>query len=446
MPGHKFGTIAHLSELNLAALDNTEVMGMDNLYEAQGIIKQAMDLMAYFYGAKESIFLTNGSTAGILASILVACDQGDQLIVARNAHHSVWSGMILSGAIPIYINPEYLEEEDLFGEVTATTVEEALLQYPQAKAVMIVSPTYEGIVSDIEEIAKVVHKHNKILIVDEAHGAHFVLDEAFPTSSVKMGADIVINSMHKTLPALTQSGLLHLCSNRIAYEVVIEKLRMIQTSSPSYMMMGIMDYMRCYILEHHKEIKEQYIDELLATRRRLDENLKALRLIAHNPKRYDVSKIIISTLNADINGYELSEELNRQYNIVVEAALDTYIILMTTMADHKETLTRLEKALIHIDSRINTLPRRTSINEWMTHNIVLGMSPRVIHYSKTSWTTLQSCKSKIAAKNIMLYPPGIPLVCMGETIEEKHIELISTYKDKLQGLKLVDGELLLCVL
>lgn len=443
MPGHKFGTIADLNKLNLSSLDNTEAIGMDNLYEANGIIKQAMNLMADFYGAKETVFLTNGSTAGILASILATCKEGDKLIVARNAHHSVWSALVLAGVTPIYISPVYLREEDILGEVTAQTVEEAFIKYPEARGVLIVSPTYEGIVSDIKAIAAAAHKYDKLLIVDEAHGAHFVLGNSFPISSTRSGADLVINSMHKTLPALTQSGLLHICSNRVKSEVVIEALRMVQTSSPSYIMMGLMDYIRCYILEHHMLIKRQYIDELIIMRTRLRENLRVLKLIEKAPEFYDRSKIIISTSYASINGYELADLLNKHFSIVVEAALDNYIILMTTMADQKSTLEKLERALQMIDNNLYQTNRRASINSFMMQSISLGEAPRKIFYGKKEWKSSNECQGRRAVKNIMLYPPGIPLVCIGEMIEERHINLINGFKDKLQGIQIINNEVYL---
>ena len=440
MPGHKFGTIADLNKLNLSSLDNTEAIGMDNLYEAKGIIKQAMNLMADFYGAKETVFLTNGSTAGIIASILATCKEGDKLVIARNAHHSVWSALVLAGVTPIYISPVYLKEEDILGEITVQTVEEALIKYPEAKGVLIVSPTYEGIVSDIKAIAGVVHKHDKFLIVDEAHGAHFVLGNSFPISGARSGADIVINSMHKTLPVLTQSGLLHICTNRVKYENVIETLRMIQTSSPSYIMMGLMDYIRCYILEHHILIKKQYIDELIAMRMRLKGTLRVLRLIEKAPEFYDRSKIIISTSYANINGYELAELLNKYFSIVVEAALDNYIILMTTMADQKGTLEGLERALRMIDQNLYEVNKRVSINSFMLQAISVGESPRKIFYGNKAWKAINKCLGKRSVKNIMLYPPGIPLVCIGELIEDRHINLINRFKDKLQGIQIIDNE------
>lgn len=443
MPGHKFGTAANLNQLSIIELDNTEAMGMDNLYDAQGIIKESMKLMADFYGAKKTLFLTNGSTSGIITSILSICKPGDELIIARNAHHSVWSALVLGGITPIYISPEYTEADDMLGEIRADIVKKALKEYPNAKGVLVVSPTYEGIVSDIKEISKVVHQYDKVLIVDEAHGAHFPLSEDFPLSSINQGADLVINSMHKTLPVLTQSGLLHICSERIRYDDVVGNLRMIQTSSPSYMMMGLMDYIRAYILENKNIIQQQYVNELLKCREDLGRNLDILKMIDIEKTKYDKSKIVISTLGASINGYELAEILNIRYNISIEAALETYIILMTTMADNEVSMTKLRMALEEIDKELKTCTSNRGMNDFIISEIVKGFSPREIYYSDRKWISIEEAVGEKSANNIMLYPPGIPLVCIGEVIEQQHIPLIYYFKDKLQGIKIEGDQILL---
>ncbi|WP_069998749.1 aminotransferase class I/II-fold pyridoxal phosphate-dependent enzyme [Cellulosilyticum sp. I15G10I2] len=444
MPGHKFGTIADIHKINLSLLDNTEVVGMDNLYEADGIIKQAMELMADFYGAQNTIFLTNGATAGVLASIIALCKDNEKIIVARNCHHSVESALILSGAIPIYINPQYLQESHLLGEITPQDIRTALETYPDAKGVIIVSPTYEGIVSDVQAVADVVHEYEKILIVDEAHGAHFVIGEDFPLSSIHQEADIVINSMHKTLPALTQSALLHICSERVPYSDILSALRMIQTSSPSYMMMGLMDYIRCYILDNKDEIRRHYIDSLIEVRNNL-KALKYLKLIELPNKQYDISKIVISTAYTNIDGYKLAEILNDAYNITVEAALSTYIILITTMADNKITLQRVEKALRAIDNSINHCNNKLIEDSFFMQDIAEGISLRKVYYADKEWMIIDQCEGKIITKAIMLYPPGVPMVCIGEVLMREHIKLVYAFKEKLQGIRLIDKNILVQV-
>lgn len=440
MPGHKFGSIADLDKVNMTSLDNTEALGMDNLYESKGIIKEAMQLMAEFYGAKNTIFLTNGSTSGIIASILSTCKEGDQLIVARNAHHSVWSALVLAGVSPIYVTPKYIDSEDMLGSIDEETIENAFREYPNAKGVLIVSPTYEGVVSDIEAIAKVTHKHGGILIVDEAHGAHFVLGEIFPVSSVKLGADLVINSMHKTLPTLTQSALLHICSDRVKDESVISALRMVQTSSPSYVMMGIMDYIRSYIEKYRTEIRCNYISELIRFRKDLTTQLRALELVVFKQEKYDMSKVIISTQHTHISGYELEEMLNKNFNITIEAALDHYIILMTTLADQKNSLDRLKEALLKIDEMLKKDVKRRGMNSYRKQKITLGTNPRKIFYSNHEKIPIKEGLNRVCTKNIMLYPPGIPIMAIGETIMNEDIAYINRFKDKLQGIQLVNDE------
>jgi arginine/lysine/ornithine decarboxylase len=442
MPGHKFGTSADIDKINLSLLDNTEVIGMDNLYDAKGIIKQAMGLMADFYGAKETLFLTNGSTAGILASILAVCKDNDKIIVARNCHHSVWNALALSGAEPIYVSPKYLQEDHILGGITAEDIKEALVTYPDVKGVIIVSPTYEGIVSDIKEIAQVVHAHEKILIVDEAHGAHFIIGDKFPISSIQLGADIVINSMHKTLPALTQSALCHICSDRVDYKKVLSALRMIQTSSPSYIIMGLMDYIRCYILDHKQIIKEEYINYLICTRESL-KRLKRLKLIEKPSAKYDISKILISTMHTNIDGYRLAEMLDDQYDIVVEAALSTHIIVITTMADNKDTLSALEDALIAIDCNLEYKNYDNQLDYVINHEITEGRNPRQVYHAEKEWLPINRCEGKIAANAIILYPPGIPVICIGERLKNEYIQLIYELKEKLQGIRLLEASILI---
>ena len=450
MPGHKLGSFGDMKEIDMTALDVTEANGLDNLYEAEGIIKEAMEKMQSFYGAIGSIFLTNGSTSGILASLMTVCNPGDQILVARNCHHSVWHALILIGAIPIYIQPEYDKTYGVMTKMTKEAIEAGLALYPEAKGAILVSPTYEGIVSDIKGIAKVLHEQNKVLIVDEAHGAHFAVDEAFPESSTYQGADLIIQSMHKTLPALTQSGLLHRGTNRVDEKKLIKNLRMVQTSSPSYAMMGVMDYMRDYIEQHREGIRKSYIEPLKIMRKHLG-TMKKLQLLELSYDSYDMSKVVVLTNGSGIDGYTLGQYLEERYKIVAEAMLPDLVILMTTLADTKETLTYLEQALLTIDEElaINKKVQSDDIYCTLLGTILTQIgticiserTPREVYYSDSKWLPLENCLGKIAAENIMLYPPGIPIICMGERISKIHIELICQYKDRLKGLEEIDGKI-----
>lgn len=440
MPGHKFGSFGDLSEINLCQIDATEAKGLDNLYEAEGIIEKAMVLMSSTYQSQDTLFLTNGSTAGILASILASCKPGDQLLVARNCHHSVWSALVLGGVVPIYISPSYREVEGVIGEIQVETIEEAIEKYPDVKGAIIVSPTYEGITSDIQGIANKLHEKNKLLIVDEAHGAHFFVDECFPKGSLEYGADLVIHSMHKTLPTLTQSALIHIGSERVKKEQIVSALKMVQTSSPSYAMMGLMDYVREYIGNHKKQIREEYIDPLQEIRKEL-RKLKYLRLLDEDMSRYDIGKIIILTNEANIDGYELARRLEEEYNLGVEAAHANLVILMTTVADKKEKLVQLQQALMQIDETLESGTVSIQAYKYIKEPPIMGNTPRDIYYKDKEWILLKDALGKVCANNIMLYPPGIPLVCIGEEIKEKHLQMIELIKEYLLGIQLEHEEI-----
>ncbi len=489
MPGHKLGRAKVLKDIEPLLLDNTEAMGLDHLYHANGVIKEAMKLMARFYKVRDTFFLTNGATSGILASILAVVKEGEKVIVARNCHHSVWNALILSGAKPVYVKPRLLRhsfapEGAIIGAVEKEAIREALRKHPDAKAVIIVSPTYEGIVSDIQAIAQEVHKVGKILIVDEAHGAHFCL-EGFPKSSTQLGADIVINSLHKTLPVPTQSALIHIASERIDSQSVFNALEMIQTSSPSYMMMGMMDYVRSYIEENHSVIKKEYTEPLTALRKEL-KSLKKLKLIdleetKYNPCNiqgnhsnnhiiskdkqnvnsegnierfhgqellYDISKIVLSVFNTSISGYELAERLYKDYDIGTEAAFPDHIILMTSFADTQEDFDKLKDALFELDNMAcetaskttcKTAHKTSSCSIYdLSDDITEAAAPRKIYYSCKEWINLDLSLGKVIAQPVMLYPPGIPIGAVGERIDEKMVHTIRQMKDKLIGIKIED--------
>ncbi|MGL5675252.1 MAG: aminotransferase class I/II-fold pyridoxal phosphate-dependent enzyme [Cellulosilyticaceae bacterium] len=442
MPGHKLGSFGDMKSLDLTALDVTEANGLDNLYEAEGIIKEAMEKLSGFYGSEDTIMLTNGSTAGILASILTVCKPGEKLLVARNCHHSVWHGLILSGAVPIYINPQYDEETGLLTVLPKEEVERALEKHPDCKGAIIVSPTYEGITSDVQGIAEILHEKDKCLIVDEAHGAHFEVAPYFPVSSLKLGADIVIHSMHKTLPTLTQSALMHLGSNRISKEQLIKSLRMVQTSSPSYVMMAVMDYMRAYIETHRETIEKDYIRPLEASRVRLKE-MKYLTLLDQE-KDYDKGKLVVFTHRSSIDGETLATLLEEKYQLVCEATLPQGVILMTTLADNEKTLKLVTEVLIEIDQTLSKCDEDVDTIQESVDLVRTSrtLSPRDVYYSETTNREVEMCKGYVCKEHIMMYPPGIPLVCIGEVFDEEHIALIKRWQHRLKGIHIENGNII----
>ena len=308
MPGHKRNPDAG----EMAAyyrFDITEIDGFDNLYHAEGILKEAQERANRLYGAEETYYLVNGSTCGVLAAIMAVTDQGDELLIARNCHKSVYHAAMMQGLVLRYYCPGMIEEYDIYDGADAQEIGRLLDRYPDSKAVVITSPTYEGVLSDISAIAKVVHDRGRILIVDEAHGAHL------KKGAVAGGADLVIHSLHKTLPAMTQTALLHVCGNRVDRQRLRKYLAMLQTSSPSYVMMASMDCCIRYMEERGRErnlfMQKQYdafCKKLSGCRHirigkmtHLSQNMKKGYVLTD----WDIGKIVISVKGTSMTGQQL---------------------------------------------------------------------------------------------------------------------------------------------
>ncbi|KAE9628768.1 MAG: hypothetical protein PWP07_1191 [Epulopiscium sp.] len=431
MPGHKLGKV--FSPSNLLNLDVTEVRGMDNLYEPEEVIAKAQELAAKTFGAEETIFLVNGSTAGVIASILGVCDPKDQLILARNSHHSAHHGMILGDITPSYINPKMVKKYGLLGGISSEDVEEAIKKCPEAKAVFITSPTYEGFTSNIKEIARIVHKYDKVLIVDEAHGAHFNFHSSFPKTALSQGADIVIQSLHKTLPALTQSALMHFQGNRVNRHRVKQILRMIQTSSPSYIFMGLMDFLRKTLDEEKNLWFEPYLSRLKDLRnelKKLDHIILLGEELNHQYaiEEIDISRLVFYTGYTNQSGMDIDKLLRDKYKIQMELSSEIHFIGITTVGDTQEGYKRLLNSLREIDKKLILNQKNADINNISYPPSEIMISPREAFYAPKEVIPLEDGEGKVCANFVVFYPPGIPLLSPGEKITKFHIEQIKRRK------------------
>jgi arginine decarboxylase len=351
MPGHKRQKEANPflgMEIVPASIDITEIPGFDDLHEAEGILKEEMERAAAFYGTKATIFSVNGSTASNLAAISAAVNFGDHFLMAENCHRSVYHAASLLHLKSHILKPKNLTE-DVPGPIEATDVKNALEQWP-CSAVVITSPTYEGIVSDIASIAEIVHAHGAVLIVDEAHGAHLSRHPYFPASAINKGADLVIHSLHKTLPSLTQTSVLHNVTGRIPTEKLHEWMDVYESSSPSYILMASITSCIHTLEENGEAYFNPYALRLKACRERLKE-LKNLKLLDPNANgiKADPSKIVILTDPAKMDGKKLADILREDYRLVMEKVMPHYALAMTSCADSEEGFKRLEKALFEID-------------------------------------------------------------------------------------------------
>ena len=329
-------------------IDITEIDGFDNMHNAEGIIKAAFDRTARLYGADESLFLVNGSTAGNMAAICGVTNKGDCIIAARNCHVSVYNAIIQNELEVEYVYPQYDEKYGYYKGITLEEIKEAvekhLLVSENIKAVVITSPTYEGNVSDIKSIAEYLHSYNIPLIVDEAHGAHFRFSEEFPATAVECDADIVINSVHKTLPSLTQTAVMHINYGYVNVEKVRRYWNIYQSTSPSYILMGSIDRCMSIIEKDGKLLFDNYIRRLKELRGRLKQ-LKNIKLIESD----DISKIVLGYRS----GKELYEVLLKRYGIQLEMSSLKYVIAMTSIFDEQSNYDRLYNALREIDEDDN---------------------------------------------------------------------------------------------
>ncbi len=437
MPGHKRNT--DFIRDNLLTLDFTEIEGTDNMHHPEDVILQAEERLAQLNGCDRSLFLINGGSSGILTAILGTVGEGDKIIVCRNAHKSVHNALVLSGAVPVYIYPEVLYSS-VTGSITPQELERAFTLYPNAKAVLVTSPTYEGYTAYIAALAKVAHRHSAILISDETHGAHFVFSSAFPKSAISMGADISINSWHKTLPCPNQSAVININTKRVDMARIMAAYSMVQSTSPSYIMLALMDKMRAQLTQD-KSVFEDYIKNLTQVRTALAE-LKGMRLInkeSFNAKSvcdYDISKLVLLT-GKNFSGKTLAQILLKEYNVQIELADPWHIIAMTSCADTKESLMHFAAAVREIDRELD---------EYQPYDIAGGyneitspvISPRQAFYGRYEQADIELSAGLIAGECITPFPPDVPLIITGERITVRQLELLEHYRQS--GTTLIGGE------
>lgn len=434
MPGHK-RIVVGLE--NPYKIDITEIEGFDHLHHAENVLLQAQERLRSLYESKKAYYLINGSTSGLLCAIGALTGYGDQIIIARNCHKAVYNAVKLFGLKASYVYPEFLAG-GIQGQVKPEGVEHVLKKERRIAAIVITSPTYEGVVSDIRKIADIAHKYHAYFIVDEAHGAHFSLSHFFPESAVKCGADLVIQSLHKTLPCLTQTAVLHVASDRVDCRRVEEMLGIFQTSSPSYVLMAGID--RCV-----KFLKQSGNQMFCEFQQKLDyfyeesQKLKHLHVFQKNDyERYgvydfDQSKIVISTLGTNCNGTQLYRKLLNQYHLQMEMYSADYVLAMTSIMDTLEGFQRLLQALVEIDHELENKIENSVFDigyfvkrAYSVREKVMEVSDLRKSYVQNNLeeTELKDCVGKICAEYIYLYPPGIPMIVPGECMTEDFINVL----------------------
>lgn len=430
MPGHKRNThLDHGTErtdplAHIRNIDITEIEGFDNLHHPEGILKEVQDHTARTYGAKHSFYLVGGSTAGILTAVSALIPTGGRILIARNCHKSVYHAIFLRGLEVCYLQPEL---EGSFGvplPVTAEAVRQALETEEKIHAVLITSPTYEGLTADVEEIARVVHEKGIPLIVDEAHGAHFGFSEYLPKSAV-LYADVVIQSTHKTTKALTQTALLHVCSDRADVAQIQRYLDIYMTSSPSYVLMASIEDAVWDLAHHGSVMFDRYHLQYQSFMKEAGK-LSNLQVLQYTGQ--DICKLVIGGKGRFLSGQWLYDVLLEQYHLQMELCQGGHVLAIMTPYDRQEGFDRLLKALQQIDACLERTLQWTEAREDSLFMMPSELPQQVLPLNK-AWhkgilVPLEQCEGHICSEFVYQYPPGTPIMVPGEAWSKAQIAYV----------------------
>jgi arginine decarboxylase len=439
-PGHKLGIgmnplLKNRWGADVFSWDLPELPGLDNLQAPSGIIEQAQALAAEIFGAWQTWFLVNGSTAGIMAAILATCSEGDKIILPRNIHSSAIAGVIHAGAVPIFINPAYDRSLDIAHSITPASVKFALEQHPDATAVMLVYPTYYGACGDLVAIREIVHSYNIPLLVDEAHGAHFGFHPDLPPAALSMGADLTVQSTHKLLGSLTQSAMLHVNSHRIDRDRISRSLRLFQTTSPSYLLLASLDAARQQMALQGTELMDRTIELARIARSQIAEidGLSVVELVTPIPgcKYLDLTRVTVTVTGLHLTGFVADEILTQQLGVVAELPsmrhLTFIISLGNTRSDIDQLVTAFSKlATNHPQAKYLDLPSIEPPDRILTE---MAITPRQADRGNHLSIPIDDAIGKISAESICPYPPGIPVLISGEIITIEALDYLKSIID-----------------
>ncbi|WP_111930444.1 aminotransferase class I/II-fold pyridoxal phosphate-dependent enzyme [Clostridium tertium] len=438
VPGHKKGVgidkeFKNFIGENPFKIDVTVFKLVDSLHHPTGPIKKAQELVADAYESHASFFSIHGTSGAIQAMILAVVNDGDKIIIPRNVHKSVTSGIILSGAVPVFMEPEIDKKLGIAHGVTPETVEKTLKENPDAKAVLIINPTYYGVATDIKKIADIVHSYDIPLIVDEAHGPHLAFSEKLPMSALKAGADICAQSTHKIIGSLTQGSLLHVKSKYVDPKRVQQILNLMQTTSPSYIIMASLDCARRQIALEGKDLLQKTIELCKYTR---DEINKIPGFycfgeeVLGKPGSYsfDPTKLTISSRELGITGFELDMILADKYHIQMELSDFYNVLAVGSFGDTKEGMDRLLSALKEISN--DYYGKKETVQDFLDIPAIPTkiLNPREAFYSDKISIPLNESIGKISGEFLLAYPPGIPVLCPGEEITQEVVDYVHDLK------------------
>ena len=434
IPGHKKGRgmdpefRAFVGDAVLA-MDLINISPLDDLHHPTHIIKRAQELAAQAFGADHTFFSVQGTSGAIMTMILATCQPGDKIIVPRNVHKSVMAAIVMAGAVPVFIHPVLDKRTGIAHGITTSSLAKALDEHPDAKAVLVINPTYYGIAANLKQIVELAHSRQIPVLVDEAHGVHIHFHEQLPLSAMQAGADMAATSMHKLGGSLTQSSILNIQGPLVNPNRVQAILSMLTTTSTSYILLASLDAARRYLATQGQRLLGETL-ALAAYAREQIANIPGLYCIgpeilgSEATHAIDLTKLPICVKDLGITGYEAEVWLREHYNIEVELS-DLYNILcILTPGDTRETVDVLIRALQHLSREFQHQLSSCSIRVQLPPIPVLALTPREAFYSDTETVPLRESAGRIIAEFIMVYPPGIPILLPGEIIDQESLDYI----------------------
>lgn len=444
VPGHKRGKgLNELADYLGGRVFEIDVNGMedlDNICNPIGVIKEAEALLADLFGADDSFYLVNGTSQGVQSMILAATGPGHEVILPRNAHKSTVGGMILSGAIPVYVQPEIDKKLGIAMGMTVESVKRAIDKHPHASAVFVINPTYYGMTSDLEKICQLAHENDMLVLVDEAHGSHLSFSDSLPLAGMQAGADMSAISLHKTGGSMTQSSaLLIRKSEKVASSSVKSAINLTQTTSASYVLMASIDVARRQLALNGKSMIKNAIDLANYARDKIN-MIPGLHAFGKEMEGlpgvfgFDPTKLSIHVRKLGMSGYQMESLLRKKYNIQIELS-DLYnIMAIVTLGDRQKDLDALVAALKDISQNSCIVEEEYAVLSPIKPKLVV--SPRDAHYSPKKTVKLEDASGEISGEMIMAYPPGIPVILPGEKYSKEIIEYVNVLKQEktqLQG-------------
>ena len=437
IPGHNRGAGVHPKMLDLIgsealSLDCTdEFDNLGTLHPATGAIATAQELAAQTYGAKRTFFITSGSTCANLALAFALTSPFDEVLIGRNCHRSVLTGLIISGAKVNWAIPNKLKDWSIFGNIEANAIEEKLKNNRNIKLVWITNPTYEGVISDIKAISEVCKKYKAALIVDEAHGSLWNYNSKLPTSALELGADAVVHSLHKTGGAMTQASMLHLSKNsKFDEEKVVHALKLLHTTSPSLLLLASLDAARANLSSASGQKMLKNAIENAQYFRTEAKNIENLTVLENNIN-FDLTKIFIKMKG--LTGLQLEEILEQDYKIEVESASDAGLLILSNIGNTREEFEYLIKCLKEISSKKYDVERKNiKIMPLIDPEIVMNL--REAYFAPKESIDKFEAIGRISSEVVALCPPGISILLPGEIIKKEHLPYLFSY-DKIEVIR-----------